>query len=148
MSVVCFSKIAIIERRRDRAVDPEASPHCVLAVRFHRLDFDQLFEVFCEGPQLMQSRHAAAASERQPEKVVFLIYEEVLRDPAENVRKLAEFLGCQFTAAKREASMVDAVVEPAEAEETRGRGGRAGQRLQLRMPSSGEGLPAIGVITT
>jgi hypothetical protein len=45
--------------------------------------------------------------------MVFLTYEEITHDPTENVQILTEFLGCLFTAAEREAGMVDLVLSTA-----------------------------------
>lgn len=77
---------------------------------------EQAYDLFCEGrciggPQWNHVREYWHESLRKPDKVLFLRYEEMLREPHGNVKKLAKFMGCQFSDEEEETGVLDAVVD-------------------------------------
>ncbi|TVU10391.1 hypothetical protein EJB05_43916, partial [Eragrostis curvula] len=51
------------------------------------------------------------ASVRRPHKVLFLRYEEMLLDPKSNLKKLAKFIGCEFSQEEDEKRVADSIGE-------------------------------------
>ncbi|KAL6650734.1 hypothetical protein ACP70R_009659 [Stipagrostis hirtigluma subsp. patula] len=72
-------------------------------------------ELFCDGltpfgplwDNVLSYWHAHIA---YPERVLFFRYEEMQRDPAAHVRRLAEFVGCPFSTGEEEDGTVHAIV--------------------------------------
>ncbi|XP_008777580.1 flavonol sulfotransferase-like [Phoenix dactylifera] len=77
--------------------------------------FDRFFEMACEGkfpysPIWDHSLEYWKESLRRPEKVLFLKYEEMLEEPAANVKRLAEFLGCPFSEDEEKGGVVEEII--------------------------------------
>ncbi|KAK9057788.1 hypothetical protein SSX86_022626 [Deinandra increscens subsp. villosa] len=77
--------------------------------------FQEAFEEFCEGicssgPYWDHILGYWKASLERPERILFLKYEDLKRDPASNVKRLAEFIGYPFSADEEKAGVVDNIV--------------------------------------
>ncbi|XP_008807420.2 flavonol sulfotransferase-like [Phoenix dactylifera] len=79
------------------------------------IPFGKAFELFCEGvcsygPIWDHVLEYWEESLRRPEKVLFLNYEEMLADPAGNVKRLAKFMGCPFSTDEEKEGVVEEIV--------------------------------------
>ncbi|KAL7613453.1 hypothetical protein Lser_V15G05052 [Lactuca serriola] len=78
--------------------------------------FDEAFDLFCEGvsnygPFWEHVLSYWRASLESPEKILFLKYEEVKRQPEVVVRRLAAFMGIPFMAEEVEKGVVENIVK-------------------------------------
>nr|CAB3454879.1 unnamed protein product [Digitaria exilis] len=77
--------------------------------------FSDMFEDACQGASFAGPiwDHVLGywnASKDSPERVLFLRYEEILRDPVENVKKLARFVQQPFSPAEEAAGVIKDIV--------------------------------------
>lgn len=105
------------------------------------LSLETTVELFCSGmspfglywDHVLGYWHAHLA---KPDKVLFFRYEEMQRDPAAHVRRLATFVGCPFSSREEEDGVVDAIVKMCSFEHMRG----------LEASKSGKTKLAIGEV--
>ncbi|KAG5234933.1 flavonol sulfotransferase [Salix suchowensis] len=79
------------------------------------LSLEEAFELFCSGissygPYWDHVLGYWRASLEFPEKILFLTYEEMKKDTASHVKKLAEFMGCSFTLEEEEEGEVQKII--------------------------------------
>nr|CAB3454878.1 unnamed protein product [Digitaria exilis] len=79
------------------------------------LAFSDVFEHACEGVSFSGPiwDHVLGywnASKKSPDTVLFLKYEEILRDPVESVKKLARFVGLPLSPAEEAAGVAEDIV--------------------------------------
>ncbi|KAF3338762.1 flavonol 4'-sulfotransferase-like protein [Carex littledalei] len=78
--------------------------------------FTRAFELFCEGrtpygPVWDHVLEYYMKSLHSPEKVLFLKYEEMMKDPIDGVIRLAKFIGCPFSEEEMKNGLVKEMVE-------------------------------------
>ncbi|XVE90226.1 hypothetical protein DITRI_Ditri20bG0062000 [Diplodiscus trichospermus] len=80
------------------------------------LSLDEAFELFCRGvypcgPYFDHVLGYWKASQENPNKILFLQYEDLKEDIISNVKKLAMFLGCPFTEEEEKRGVVEEIAE-------------------------------------
>ncbi|CAH2056968.1 unnamed protein product [Thlaspi arvense] len=83
---------------------------------FESLPLDVMFELFCRGISLYGPcwDHILGywkASLDQPERVLFLKYEDMKRETSAHVKRLAEFIGHPFDSEENREGLVERIVE-------------------------------------
>nr|CAD1837455.1 unnamed protein product [Ananas comosus var. bracteatus] len=79
------------------------------------MEINESFKMYCEGystngPVWEHNLEYWRESQQWPEKVLFLKYDEMMAAPEEYTRKLADFIGCPFTAKENGENVVEEVV--------------------------------------
>ncbi|KAL1202356.1 Cytosolic sulfotransferase 5 [Cardamine amara subsp. amara] len=77
---------------------------------------EDMFESFCSGvvffgPYWDQVLSYWRRSLEDPKHVLFMRYEEMKAEPREQIKRLAEFLGCPFTEQEEESGSVDEILD-------------------------------------
>nr|XP_043616325.1 cytosolic sulfotransferase 5-like [Erigeron canadensis] len=80
------------------------------------LSFNEAYELFCKGvseygPFWEHVLGYWKASQASPDKVLFFKYEDMKREPVNEVKKLAAFMGVPFTATEEENGVVEEIVK-------------------------------------
>ncbi|KAK8963955.1 Cytosolic sulfotransferase 15 [Platanthera guangdongensis] len=80
------------------------------------ISMDQAVELFCKGlspygPVWEHQLEYWRESQRRPDKLLFLKYEDVMAEPEANVRKLANFIGRPFSPEEESSGLVAEIVE-------------------------------------
>ncbi|KAJ3707991.1 hypothetical protein LUZ61_011696 [Rhynchospora tenuis] len=78
--------------------------------------FSEAFEIFCEGRSLAGPiwKHVLEywnESLKRPNKILFLRYEDMLADPLESVKRVANFVGHPFTKEEEIEGVIDKIVD-------------------------------------
>ncbi|KAL7606297.1 cytosolic sulfotransferase 12 [Lactuca sativa] len=80
------------------------------------ISFNEAYELFCNGvsefgPYWDHVLEYWKASQESPEKILFLKYEDIKREPSVELKKLAAFMGMPFTAEEEEGGVVEEIVK-------------------------------------
>ncbi|KAJ4780210.1 Sulfotransferase [Rhynchospora pubera] len=80
------------------------------------IPFTGAFELFCEGrvpygPAWDHVLEYYTSSLHNPEKILFLKYEEMMNDPIDGVMRLANFIGFPFSEEEKKTGLVEEIVE-------------------------------------
>ncbi|XBH97181.1 hypothetical protein VPH35_087455 [Triticum aestivum] len=109
---------SLLPTGRSRVVYVCRDPKDVLSVGVDAESFSlrEAMELFCAGrcmygPQWLHVAEYWEASRRAAGEVLFLRYEEMLRDPVGSLRTMAEFMGCAFSPEEEERGVARAIVE-------------------------------------
>ncbi|XP_010673229.1 cytosolic sulfotransferase 5 [Beta vulgaris subsp. vulgaris] len=88
----------------------------ILGMFYQTPSLEDFFEAFCEeripfGPFFDHVAEYWKASSEQPDKVLFLKYEELKDDPILHVKRLAEFVGSPFTTEEESDGVIEQIIE-------------------------------------
>ncbi|KAL7606851.1 hypothetical protein Lser_V15G18525 [Lactuca serriola] len=80
------------------------------------ISFNEAYELFCNGvseygPFWEHVLGYWKASQESPEKILFLKYEDMKKEPSVELKKLAEFMGVPFTTEEEEGGVVEEIVK-------------------------------------